>query len=169
MQECEEGCMEVSIRQATAEDYNVVCDLFDEVDALHCDSLPDIFRRSTGPARELDYYLGLIADEDVGLFVAEVGGRIVGFAHAVIREAPAIPIFVPRRYAVVEGIGVTAEFRGRGIGRGLMDTVEAWARARGARSVELNVYEFNNGAIAFYESLGYGTRSRKMSKALGSG
>ncbi len=58
-------------------------------------------------------------------------------------------------------------FQYHGIGRRLMDEAQAWASARGATSIELNVYEFNEDAIAFYERLGYRTLSRKMSKELG--
>jgi ribosomal protein S18 acetylase RimI-like enzyme len=161
--------VEVSIRKATAEDYNPLCELFDEVDVLHRGNLPHLFQKPNGPVREQDYYWGLIADENVGVFVAEIGEKLVGFVHAVIRDAPTIPVFVPRRYAIVDSIGVKLGFQNHGIGRMLMDTVHEWAMAKGATSIELNVYEFNKTAIAFYERLGYETLSRKMSKALNSG
>lgn len=158
--------MEVSIRKATFDDYTPVCGLFDEVDALHRKNLPGLFRKPTGPVRAEDYFRGLIGDEDVGLFVAETGGELVGFVHAVVRDTPAFPILVPRRYAVVDGMGVKLGFRHRGTGHKLMDAVHAWAVAKGADSVQLNVYEFNEAAIAFYETLGYLTLSRKMSQTL---
>ncbi len=161
--------MEISIRKAATEDYNTLCELFDEVDALHRENLPHIFQKPNGPVREYEYYQELIRDENVGLFVAEVGDKLVGFVHAVVRDAPAIPVFVPRRYAVVDSIGVKSEFQNYGVGRMLMDTVHEWAIARGATSIELNVYEFNKTAIAFYQRLGYETLSRKMSKALNRG
>lgn len=158
--------VEVNIRKATAEDYDALCGLFDVVDALHRDNLPHMFQRPPGPVREHDYYLELIANESVGLFVAEVANTLVGFVHAVIRDTPAIPVFVPRRYAIIDSIGVKLELQRHGIGRMLMDTVHKWAIAKGATAIELNVYEFNKTAIAFYEGLGYDTVSRRMSKAL---
>lgn len=158
--------MNVTIRRATADDYLPLCDLFDELDALHRDHLPRLFQKPAGPVREEEYYRGLLADENVGLFVAEAEGRPVGFLHAVVRDAPPIPVFVPRRYALIDGIAVKAEFQHRGIGRMLMNAVHEWAGARGAIDIELNVYEFNQAAIAFYERLGYETLSRKMSKTL---
>jgi len=87
--------LKVNIRRATAEDRSVLCDLFDELDALHRASLPHIFQRPNGPVREQDYYLGLGSDENVGLFVAEMGEKLVGFVHAVMRDAPSIPNFCP--------------------------------------------------------------------------
>ncbi len=158
--------METSVRKATASDYGALCELFDEIDALHRDHLPRIFQLPKGAAREEDYYLALIADENVAVLIAEAGGTLLGFVHAIVREPPAIPILVARRYAVVDGILVKSGFQNQGIGRRLMDEAQAWAIAKGATSVELNVYEFNTTAISFYEGLGYRTLSRKMSKEL---
>jgi ribosomal protein S18 acetylase RimI-like enzyme len=158
--------MEISVRKATADDYNSVCELFDEIDALHRDHLPHIFQKPSGAAREQDYYWGLIADENVALRVAEVGKNLVGFAHAFVRDTPVLPVFVPRRYAIVESIVLKSGFQNHGIGRILMAKMQEWAIAKDATSIELNVYEFNETAISFYERLGYQTLSRKMSKEL---
>jgi ribosomal protein S18 acetylase RimI-like enzyme len=161
--------MNVSIRRADPADYQAVCELLAELDALHAEHLPDVFRKTEGPAREWDYYCGLLADDNVAVFVAEADGRVVGLAHVAIREAPAIPIFVPRRYAVVDAIGVRSGFRRRGIGRRLLDAVHAWAVEKGASSVELNVHEFNQEAIAFYRAVGYETLRRQMGRKLTEG
>ncbi len=158
--------MKIGIRKATAADYSSVCELFDEMDALHRDHLPHIFQQPNGAAREEDYYLGLIADANVALLVAEVGGNVVGLVHAIVRDPPAIPVFVPRRYAVVDAIVVGSGFQNQGIGRRLMEAARVWAIAKGATSIQLNVYEFNQAAISFYEGLGYQTLSRKMSREL---
>jgi diamine N-acetyltransferase len=110
--------------------------------------------------------LGLIADENVALLVAEADEKLVGFGHTIVRDTPVFPVFVPRRYAIVEGIVVKSGFQNHGIGRILMDKMQEWATAKGATSIELNVYEFNKTAISFYERLGYQTLSRKMSKEI---
>jgi ribosomal protein S18 acetylase RimI-like enzyme len=158
--------MKISVRKATADDYNSLCELFDEIDTLHRDNLPHIFQKPSGAAREPDYYLELIADENVALFVADAGKQLVGFVHALVRDTPAFPVFITRRYAIVDGIAVKSGFQNHGIGRILMDKMQEWAIAKGATSIELNVYEFNTSAISFYERLGYRTFSRKMSKEL---
>jgi ribosomal protein S18 acetylase RimI-like enzyme len=158
--------MEVLLRAATADDYEALCELFDEVDGLHRDHLPLIFQQPTGPVREQAYHQGLITDENVGMFLAEVNGSAVGFVHGVVRDTPAIPILVPRRYAIVDSIGVTSGFRGGGIGRMLMERIHAWAVAKGASAIELNVHAFNSGAISFYRKLGYEVASQRMSRSL---
>ena len=158
--------MKINFRKATVEDYNNLFELFDEIDTLHRDNLPHIFQQASGPVREQDYYSGLIDDKNVGLFVAEIGGKLVGFSHAIVKDTPAIPILVPRRYAIVDSIVVQAGFQNRGIGRKLMGKMQVWAIAKGATSIELNVYEFNEAAISFYKNLGYQTISRRMNKEL---
>jgi len=158
--------MQTVIRKATTNDFNSLDDLFAETDWLHADHLPHIFHKPADAAGGPDRYRELIADENVALLVAEAGGKLVGFAHAIVKDAPAISIFVPRRYAVVEGIVVKSGFQNRGTGRMLMDKVQEWALAKGASSIELNVYEFNRNAIQFYEGLGYRSLSRKMAQKL---
>lgn len=159
--------MDVIIRKATIIDYEILCELFDEIDALHREHLPHIYRKPIGPVREQDYYLALLADPENVIFVAEVGRHLCGVIHAVFRQAPAIPVLIPRSYAFIDSIVVKSEFHNRGIGQKLMDTAQVWAVEKGASSIELNVFDFNQSAIAFYQRLGYATLSRKMNKAVG--
>lgn len=50
---------------------------------------------------------------------------------------------------------VRPRFRGTGIAQNLMNKVEAWARARGAQRVVLDVEAGNDRAGAFYAHIGY--------------
>lgn len=108
----------------------------------------------------------MISDESTAVFVAELEGNILGFVQAIVREAADIPVLVPRRYAIIDGIVVMSKYKKRGIGGMLMKRIEEWTKEKGASSIELNVFEFNEEAITFYESLGYMTLSRKLSKDL---
>ncbi|MGD2177075.1 MAG: GNAT family N-acetyltransferase [Anaerolineae bacterium] len=159
--------MAVIIRKATEADYRDLCIIFDEVDRMHRDELPRRFKAFEGPARPRNYIVNAIKAPDVGLFVAELEGQLVGFVHVTIKDMPPVPIFVQRRYASVDNLAVRRAHRRGGVGRALMKRAEAWAEARGATSVELNVYAFNQPAEDFYRSLGYNTLSHRMSKSLG--
>jgi GNAT superfamily N-acetyltransferase len=79
-----------------------------------------------------------------------------------VRESPDVPVLVQRKYLLVDMVGVKESLRGEGIGRALMQAAHGWARQQGITQVELRVYEFNQGAIAFYESLGYTMMSRNL-------
>jgi GNAT superfamily N-acetyltransferase len=158
--------MAITIRDATSDDHEVLCALVDEVDALHRERMPEIFRKPAGPVRERAYIDGLLDDENAGVFLALVDGQPAGALFVLVREAPPIPILVPRRVAIIDSLVVSEPFRRLGVGRALMDTAEAWAAQRGAAAVELSVFEFNRQAIDFYDSLGYTTVNRRMAKPL---
>jgi diamine N-acetyltransferase len=158
--------MDITIRRARETDYGPLCRLWDEVDWLHRQRLPAIYRQPAGPVREWDYFAGLLADETAAIFLAEQAGELLGFIHVLIVQARDIPLLVPRRFAVIDNLVVTERARRLGIGSLLMEEAEHWAREQGLTVIELTVYEFNQGAIALYEKAGYETLSRRMSKSL---
>ena len=163
---------QLAIRLATPEDYGELCRVLEQGDAHHREALPNVYRKPAGPARSYDYVLGIIHSKEAALFVAEAGGQgksVVGVVHVAIRETPDIPLLVPRRYAVVENLIVSRAHRRSGIGRALMARAHQWALARGITEVELTVWEFNAGAIAFYQELGYRPSRLKMGKPLREG
>jgi ribosomal protein S18 acetylase RimI-like enzyme len=158
--------MQWSIREAVASDYDDLGILFAEGDTLHREHLPTIFQEPPGGIRDREYVLGLIADERIGLFVAQTKRRLVGLICVMLKESSNIPILVQRCYAVIDNVVVEQTSRRTGVGKALMEKAKQWAVAKGADSIELNVWEFNQGAITFYQTLGYETASRKMRKLL---
>jgi diamine N-acetyltransferase len=160
----------VTIREATLLDYESLCDLFEEVDRAHREALPDLFREVPGPARDFVYVRALITDPDYAVIVAEVAHgaetTLVGCLIVMVQSSPVVPILVPVRYAMVDTLVVGQAYRGLGIGRRLMERAERWTCAKGVSRIELNVFEFNEGARIFYEELGYTTLSRRMVKHL---
>ena len=158
--------MELTIREADITEFTDLCGLFDEGDVLHRENLPHIFWKPKVPLWDEKFMRGLISDENIGLFVAETEDQVAGLVYAVVRESPPVPIFIPRRYAMVDNLIVKEKFRHAGIGRALMERIHEWAGEKGLDTVELNVWEFNKPAIDFYRKLGYETSSRMMSKRL---
>jgi ribosomal protein S18 acetylase RimI-like enzyme len=158
--------MEYSIREATPYDYEALLSVFDEGDAHHRRALPHIFREPDGPSRSQAYLNALLADDNSAIFVAECEGQTVGVVQVALRETRDIPILVPRRYAHVDTLIVLQAYRRAGIGKALMGRAHRWAIDKGTDEVELNVWEFNVGALAFYEALGYTTTRRTLSRHL---
>jgi ribosomal protein S18 acetylase RimI-like enzyme len=156
--------MTLQIRKAIPEDIPALNALFQQVDNYHSHGLPDYFQPTQQPARTREYLQGLITDQNVGLFVAQLDHQLAGFVHVEMRSAPAFAVFVQRLFAVVDNLGVQQDFRRQGIGKLLMQAAEGWAQARGAETVELNVYAFNQAAMNFYKALGYEPLSHRMSK-----
>jgi ribosomal protein S18 acetylase RimI-like enzyme len=92
-------------------------------------------------------------------FVALAGGRVVGWCDVTPRERPTT------RHSGVLGMGVLPEWRGRGVGRRLMERTLEAARAFPLTRVELAVRADNECAIALYRKIGFevgGRRRRAM-------
>ena len=153
---------EIAIRRARSGDQAAAGRLLERSDALHRKALPWLFRAPGTEGRWPGTFDAWLRENAV--FVAEHAGSIVGIAHGGLRDAPELPIFVPRRRGVIDGLVVDPGWRRRGVGKRLVEAFEAWAHAEGAPSVELNVYEFNDGARRFYEALGYAPLRRTLRK-----
>src|SRR5690606_38441668 len=81
--------------------------------------------------------------------VAETGGMIVGFALYYIRYST-----WKGQRMYLEDIIVTEDYRGRGIGKKLMDEVIEIAKAKGFSGMLWQVLDWNDPAIKFYKRYG---------------
>ena len=78
-----------------------------------------------------------------GVFVAEIGGKVVGFAIVVYREWFGI--------AYLDYIQTKAEWTKKGIGHRLIQKCVSWAREKGARIIYTETGRNNDRAIKFYQ------------------
>jgi ribosomal protein S18 acetylase RimI-like enzyme len=163
------------VRQARPEDHGRLCALFAELDRFHRAAWPDVFAPPPPdgrPARSPEHVAGQLGGGGDGrgtILVAECGGggELAGLAVLVEKAVPASPVRPARRFVEVENLAVAERHRGAGIGRLLMRHAELWARGRGVDVLELSVWEFNRGALGFYEGLGFETATRRMTRRLG--
>jgi len=81
--------------------------------------------------------------------VAEIEGRVVG--QLTCERAPR----TVTRHGAEFGITIARAARGIGVGRALLDALEAWARAHGVTRIALGVFAGNERAITLYRSCGY--------------
>ena len=154
--------MQVHIREATENDADGLSRLLVEVNDLHAEALPHVYRRVEAGGRTADLLRDQIADEGNRLFVAECAGQLVGYILLRLHQAPSLPILVPRRSLAIDTVVVTRAFRRRGIGEALVRRAHEWAADQGIDQAELVVAEFNAAAIELYEKLGYATLWRRM-------
>jgi ribosomal protein S18 acetylase RimI-like enzyme len=125
-----------------------------------------MFRAVDGPALDREFFEAQLADEEAAWLVTERSSEIVGFVNARVKQAADRPMLVPRRYVHVESLVVRASSRRAGVGRALLAAAEEWAAERGLAEIELNVWEFNQQAIGFYEQLGYVTERRTLRRII---
>lgn len=149
------------VRFARKEDLERVNELRKQVNDLHVQGRPDIFK--PGFSEELQSVIYEIwEDENKDILVAERDGIICGFACVQFVDKPESPFMNARSFYAVDEFCVDEAFRRQGVARELIDFIKEDAKKRGFQRLELNMWEFNEDALAFYESVGFKTYRRYM-------
>jgi GNAT superfamily N-acetyltransferase len=113
-----------------------------------------VYETSPGAEKTMRRFLADVANSSYSfLFVAVVGDRTVGFISGELRQGS--PTFLPKTWASVDDVFIESEYRNRGMGRALLQSVQAWAQERGADGISLQVAAANSRGRKFYEDLGF--------------
>jgi len=148
------------VRKANEGDCAEIARLLKIIAAQHGVGRPDLFEASCGKY-DVAGVAALLADNAV--FVAEgKNGGILGYLIAKIKEQPKIAVRKAYRCLYIDDICVDPTGRRQGAGRALFGTAKDFARENGCHNIELNVWEFNEGAKTFYERMGMSTQKRTM-------
>ena len=155
--------MPITTRPAREDDHPAVERLLRQIAQLHAELRPDIFRPASRKY-DTERYCGLLQNPDTPVLVAEnERGEVLGYAMLQIKAVDAgHPVLLPRQFFYIDDLCVEETARGLGIGTALMQAVRELARERGIDKLELNVWECNEGALRFYERLGFATQRRGL-------
>lgn len=93
-------------------------------------------------------------------FVAEDGGKRVGFLHLQVQR----DFFSGMRACHVSDLAVAPGHDGHGIGRALLAQAEKWAAANRCKRLTLSVFPGNARARALYERNGFTADLLRMAK-----
>lgn len=102
------------------------------------------------------------ADGRAAALVAIDDGRLVGLATVHVLHL----LNHARPLAELSLLVVDEEARGTGIGRSLVQAVEAYARDAGCEKVTVTTHEDRAGARAFYPAVGFEPTGRRFGKGL---
>lgn len=142
------------VRRAKKSDIQRILELLVQVDMVHHNGRPDIFK---GPAtkyneQELET---IIEDDATPVFVCEnETGSIMGHAFCVHKQVLDDSVLTDIRTLYIDDICVDEIFRNQSVGRALYLHVIEYAKTEGFYNVTLNVWSCNPGAIKFYEAMG---------------
>ena len=145
----------VDIRLAVPEDAELVTELAQKT-----------FRETYGPLNdpgELSMYMdrqlaGKVLEEEIRAdgsvwYIACIDGVAVGFLK--IRRDRDPGNLGGRKALELQRIYVLQEYQGFSIGKTLINTAKAYARAQGFRTIWLQVWQKNTKAIKFYQDAGF--------------
>ena len=138
------------IRNMTLDDYDHVDRLMAQVHKLHVEGRPDLYI-DVDHIYSQEQFREMIENEDMISVVAEINESVVGICFVSMRARTCM---VKRRTAYMEDLCVDEIHRGKGIGKSLYKYVKKCAKEMGAERLDLMVWDFNENARKFYESLG---------------
>ena len=155
----------MAVRFARENELEMVNALRKQVNDLHVAGRPDVFK--PGFPKELsDHIYTIWNDPDQEIVVAERNGVICGFAvlHH-IRKAET-PFMFERSFLDIDEFCVDQAHRRTGVATEMIAFVRSYAKEQGCERIELNMWEFNRDALAFYEAAGFETYRRYMEMRL---
>jgi ribosomal protein S18 acetylase RimI-like enzyme len=146
--------MKSNVRRATENDIDSILKLLVQVDMVHHNGRPDIFK---GPATKYnaEELRKIVSDETTPVFVYEdEKDGVMGHAFCVHKQVIGDSVLTDIRTLYIDDICVDEGYRGRHVGTELFEAVKDYAREGGFYNITLNVWSCNPGAMQFYERLG---------------
>lgn len=112
--------MEIHIRTAKPDEYNTVEAIMKQVQQLHIDWRPDIYKYNE-TVLPLEIYEQAVKDQT--FFVAEYDGHVAGILFMIYRHIEN-PIQVTRNIIFIDSMAVDEKYRGKGIGHAFFPNTE---------------------------------------------
>ena len=142
------------IRKANKNDITGVISLLFQVNAVHYEIRPDLFKGNTVKYKEKEL-AELLNDESKPIFVyVDEDGNILGHAFCQIIDIKNNQLLQDIRTLYIDDICVDENARGRHIGKAMYEYVRDFAQSIGCNNMTLNVWEGNDSALHFYKSMG---------------
>ncbi|HZK07208.1 MAG TPA: GNAT family N-acetyltransferase [Bacteroidales bacterium] len=112
-----------------------------------------------------DFMERSLLSEDRLLLVAEIDGKIVGYAAAEIQARS--PIFRIAKNGYINDVFVEEEFRKLGIAREFLTELKKWFESKGIKHVELSVLADNEVGKKTWAKFGFETYEIKKRVSIG--
>lgn len=143
-----------SVRRATQKDIPEILELLIQVDMVHHNGRPDIFK---GPTTKYngEQLAKIIEDDKTPVFVCvNDDDKVLGHAFCVHKQELNDNVLTDIKTLYIDDICVDEKFRGQHVGQTLYAAVVEYAKKEGFYNITLNVWSCNPGALKFYESMG---------------
>jgi len=141
------------IRRAKTDDIDRLNHLLYQVQRLHAEGRPDIFKLGA-KKYTTEELTRIIGDDATPIFVYLEEDILMGYAFCIYQETQDSPQLHERKVMYIDDLCVDEQYRRRRIGEKLYQYVVQTARENGCDSVTLNVWSVNPSAEKFYRKMG---------------
>ena len=143
--------MKVIIRSPKSEDYDRFSNIMDQVQALHVEWRPDVYKPAS-PLITREVFEEILKEEN--WFVAEADGMVVGVLEIMVRHVES-PSQVTKDILFISSMAVDQAYRGNGIGHLFFEKAKQLKEERGYDAIELQVNAKNRLAYEMYKNYGF--------------
>ncbi len=150
--------MEVIVRLPRLQDYERVSKIMDQVQQLHVEWRPDVYKPAS-PLITMDMFEAILKDEN--WYVAEADGVVVGVLELMKRHVEC-PAQVMKDVLFISTMAVDEKYRGKGIGHLFFEKVKRLKQEKGYDTIELQVNAKNRLAYEMYRKYGFTEKSINM-------
>lgn len=154
-----------TVRRAEGRDIPAILRLLVQVDMVHHNGRPDLFKGPTTKytGAELEQ---IVQNDDLPVFVCvDEDDRVLGHGFCIM-ERYGGQLMTERKTLYIDDICVDEAVRGQGVGQALYARIVEYARETGCYNITLNVWTCNPGAMRFYEKMGLAPYRVSMEKIL---
>lgn len=149
------------VRFAEEKDLDEINELRKQVNDIHVEGRPDVFKAGFGTEIR-DFVKIIMNGENSDIIVAERNGIICGMVCVDYVNKLESPYSKARSFYHVQEIAVDANYRRQGVAKELLEFMIEDAKKRKLGKIELDVWEFNDSAIEFYQAVGFRPTRRWM-------
>lgn len=141
------------IRYAMEKDIEKIEDLLSQVDMVHHNGRPDIFK--IGNKYSEEELKELLNNKQRPILVSvNESDEVIGYCFGIFQQHKDNSILTDIKTLYIDDLCVDEKFRGKGIGKELYEAALSLAKEKGCYNLTLNVWSCNESAIRFYESMG---------------
>lgn len=142
----------MNIRKAVKQDIPQIENLLYQVQKVHSDKRPDIFKPG-GQKYTTEDLIQILEDSSKPIYVAEKNGKILGYAFCIFKQHETSSV-TNIKTLYIDDLCVTESARGQRIGRKIYNYVLDIAKQSKCYNVTLNVWACNEAAKKFYDKCG---------------
>ena len=150
--------MEVIVRLPRLQDYERVSQIMDQVQQLHVEWRPDVYK-PVSPLITMDLFEAILKDGN--WYVAEADGVVVGILELMKRHVES-PAQVTKDVLFISTMAIDEKYRGKGIGHLFFEKVKQLKQEKGYDTIELQVNAKNRLAYEMYRKYGFTEKSINM-------